>query len=131
MRERLVAFMMLVCGATTAWADAKQDCGNKSGDVAIVACTEAIRSNPSDAVLYLNRGGEYASKNELDLAIADFNKAIELDPQFAFAYNNRGIAYRTKGDDDRAIADYSKAIELDQVRQRLQWSRQCLLRQEG
>ena len=29
MRNRLVTLMMLVSGATIAWADAKQDCGSK------------------------------------------------------------------------------------------------------
>ena len=76
MRKRLVALMMLVCGTTTAWADAKQDCGNKSGDVAIAACTEAIRSNPNSPSYLNTLAAAYAEKGRFSEAIDAGDRAL-------------------------------------------------------
>jgi tetratricopeptide (TPR) repeat protein len=102
--------------AATAQDDANS-CIRDSGDAAISACTRAIASNlysHSDlALLYNNRGVEYANKGDLDRAMADYDQAIALDAKLAAAYNNRGLAYHNKGNLDHAIADFSAAIALD------------------
>ena len=94
MHQAFIAGLLIVVSASAALADAKDDCVKKSGDVAIVACTEAIRLNPKDAASYVNRSFEYLQKDEYDRAIADTTKAIELAPKGALACNNRSFAYQ-------------------------------------
>jgi len=110
----VVAGPMLASPAVAADADV---CAKASGDEAIAACTRAIGSSRVQgrelALVYFNRGIEYAAKGDDDRAIADFTAAIRLDPKDAYAYNNRGSAYKGKGDLDRAIADYGETIRLN------------------
>ena len=83
-------------------------------DDAIREYSNAIKSNPSYAVVYDNRGSLYLNKGEFNKAIADFSKAIELDPEFIDAYLNRGIVYaHGTGQYVRAVTDFNKAIELN------------------
>jgi tetratricopeptide (TPR) repeat protein len=82
-------------------------------DRAIATFSEAIRSDPTSAVAFNNRGAAYMKKGDNDRAIADYTEAIRLDPKNASALNNRGLAYANKGDNNRAIADYTDAIRLD------------------
>ena len=81
-------------------------------DRAIADCDEAIRRDPKDANVYVDRGNAHAARRDFDRAIADFDAAIGLNPALAMAYNNRGVAWRNKGDLARAVADYSEAIRL-------------------
>jgi stress-induced-phosphoprotein 1 len=53
---------------------------------AIKAYTEAIRRNPSDAVLYSNRAACYMKLGEFQLGIKDCEKSIELDPNYVKSY---------------------------------------------
>src|SRR5580700_1889733 len=93
-----IAAAVLTVAISPVLAATVQDDGNScvrdSGDAAISACTRAIGSNlysHSDlALLYNNRGVEYANKGDVDRAIADYDQAIALDPKLAAAYNNRG-----------------------------------------
>src|SRR5690242_17752082 len=92
-----------LCLTMTAWfvsmptfaapADDNQICSQTSGDVAIAACTRAIKSGRFKgndlARLYVDRGSVYGAKGDTDKAIADFNEAIRLDPTFGPAYYNR------------------------------------------
>ena len=91
----------------------QQSCYKGSGDVAIAACSRAIRQNPIDKFNYYGRGLAWLKKGDYDKAIADLNEAIRLDPKYALAYNNRGFAWSNKGENDRAIADFNEAIRLD------------------
>src|SRR5437879_3312186 len=91
---RLVAFWLgLLIGTSAALADAREDCDNKRGELAIKGCTELILQNPRNAIAYNNRGIAYRIKDEDDRAIADYTKAIEIDPKYADAYYNRGNIY--------------------------------------
>ena len=64
-------------------------------DQAIADVNEAIRSNPTDANAYFNRGiGLGVTKRSNDRANGDYSEAIRLDPQLSAAYNNRGNAVR-------------------------------------
>ena len=68
------AFMALGMPMVAA-ADDSQTCWKESGDVAIAACSRAIKSGRFKghalAVIYTNRGIEYSRKNDYDRAIAD------------------------------------------------------------
>lgn len=99
---------------TPASSDAKNACENKSGDEAIVGCSELIGQNPNNGAAFFNRGIEYAKKRDYDRAIADFSRAITIRPGDARAYNSRASSfYRGKDDFHHAIADYTKAVDLD------------------
>ena len=74
---------------------------------------EAIRLNPKDAVVYLNRGDAYCERGDYDKAIVDYDEAIRLDPENTTAYGSRSFVYYERGDYDKAIADCDKAIQLD------------------
>src|SRR5262245_48507816 len=45
--------------------------------------SQIIKSNPTDAGAYINRGDAQANAGELGLAISDFSVAIRLDPDIA------------------------------------------------
>jgi tetratricopeptide (TPR) repeat protein len=98
-------------------ADDRETCKTASGDVAIEACSNAIKSKKFKkrvlSLLYTNRGVEYGLKKDFEHAIADHDQAIKIDPKNPIAYNNRGNAYDGKREFDRAIADYDQAIKLD------------------
>ena len=82
-------------------------------DSAVNDFNEAIKLNPTDVSVYLNRGRAYSNKKNYDLAIEDYNKVIELNPKEAMAYFNRGESYEKKGNALQAIGDYQKVVELD------------------
>ena len=92
---RVITFIVLlavcVCSgshqAVAQTAD-QQSCNKNYGDVAIAACSRAIRQNPKDA---------------LDM----------VETKLAAAYNGRYIEWRRKGDNDSAIGDYNEAIRLN------------------
>jgi tetratricopeptide (TPR) repeat protein len=80
---------------------------------AIADFSQALKLDPNNAKIYVERGNAYGDKGDNDRAIADYDQAIRLNPNFAEAYSNRGNAYLSKGDHDRAIADYDQAIRLN------------------
>jgi len=86
---------------------------NRIYDRAINDLTQAIRLDPDNAIVYVERGVAYRGKGDNDRAIEDFNQAIRLDPNSTRAYFNRGSAYRNKGDNERAIEDFNQAIRID------------------
>ena len=87
---------------------------------AIEACSEVLRSAPSDDKAYFIRGQAYAWGFNYDQAIADYTRVVEINSGNAnpwsprvIIYLNRGIAYQYNGDQSRGLADINKAIELN------------------
>lgn len=113
----IIAVVMLLAFCRLAAADDRETCKNSSGDVAIAACENAIKSGKFKgktlSILYTNRGVEYVGKEDVERAIADHDQAIKLDPKNSLAFNNRGNAYSAKREFDRAITDYDQAIKLN------------------
>jgi tetratricopeptide (TPR) repeat protein len=85
----------------------------KEYDKAISSFTDAIRLDPTSALVYCQRGRAYGYKGDYDNAISDFDEAIRLDPRLALAYNARGVVYFNQGKLDKAISEYDEAIQLD------------------
>jgi tetratricopeptide (TPR) repeat protein len=83
-----------------------------SGDEAVTACTAAIRKNPKDAKLYVQRGVAWSQTGDYDYAIGDFSKAIRLDPSNASAFYNLGIAQQKKGELQESLVDFKRYAEL-------------------
>ena len=92
-------------------------------DKTIADCTEGIRLNPTNALLYCYRGAVYVVQREFDKAIADCTEAIRIKPDYAEAYFDRGRAYFFKGEYDKAIAQWTEAIRLDPTNAEAYFSR--------
>ncbi len=81
-------------------------------DAAIQSYTSALKFDPDDATVLLERGKLYLEKRALSLALADLNRAIRLHPNFGDAYYCRAIVYQELGDKEKAEADFNTADEL-------------------
>ena len=75
--------------------------------------TEAIKTNPNSASLYLERGKLHVQAGNRQLGIDDFTKAIELDPSNTEAYFERGKNLFFRTEFVPAYYDYKKIIELN------------------
>src|ERR1700674_1353787 len=111
-----VATVVLLAGPAA--ADDKDTCSNESGDVAIAACSRAIKSGKYRGSnlfeLFYNRGMEYEAKGDNDRAIQDYDQAIRLNQQDSKASNHRDVASRNKDQYDRAVVqDYYQSIRLN------------------
>lgn len=80
---------------------------------AIADCTEAIRLEPDNPRLHLERAGAHSRLNRYEEAIADYDRAIGLDPDHAAAYLGRCHARSELGRHEEAIEDYDHAVHLD------------------
>jgi Flp pilus assembly protein TadD len=72
----------------------------------------ALRFNPSNLKIYVNRGVSYMNLGDFDQALRDLNQAIEIDPSNAQIYINRAAVYAFQFRDDLAAADAERSIEL-------------------
>jgi tetratricopeptide (TPR) repeat protein len=89
----------------------KRKLGNFKG--AIADFTEDIRTHPSHALAYSDRGFARDKLGDYRGAIQDYTQAIRLNPNDADAYYNQGLVRRKLGDYRGAIRDYMKAIRLN------------------
>lgn len=111
--SRLAALAIaLLLGSGAALADARTDCFEKSGEVAIRACTEAIQQNPKDAVSHVNRAFEYLQKGDYARSIADYSRAIDLDSTRWDAFQGRAWAYLRTGKPAEGLPDAEQSIKL-------------------
>ena len=107
-----ICVVALAAGASAVLADARKDCFEKSGDIAIRACSDAIRRDPKDTVSYVNRAFEYVQKGEHAQSIADYSKAIELDANRPDAYQGRAWAYFKTGKPAQGLADADRSLQI-------------------
>lgn len=75
--------------------------------------SEAIRLEPKEGDLYVNRAFLRYNRDDYFGAMADYDYAITLDPLNSAAIYNRGLLRMESRDNDRAIADFSRVLELD------------------
>lgn len=75
--------------------------------------SEAIRLEPKEGDLYVNRAFLRYNRDDYFGAMADYDYAIQLDPLNSAAIYNRGLLRMESRDNDRAIADFSRVLELD------------------
>ncbi|MDP2331990.1 MAG: tetratricopeptide repeat protein [Reyranella sp.] len=91
--------------------------GNVPDDVQISACTQVIKSAPSDAAVlntaHFYRGLTYAQTGRCKLAIPDFTAAIKYDPKDSDAYWSRHVCKQALGDAAGAAADKKAAKAID------------------
>ena len=79
----------------------------------IADCTEAIRLDPDNPRLYLERAEARASLERYEEAVPGFDRAIGLEPDHAAAYLGRCHAKSELGRHEQAIEDYDHAVHLD------------------
>ena len=72
---------------------------------------EALRIAPNPAA-FVNRGGTYFGKGDIDRAFADYAEALRLDPESVSALYSRGMLTFITGKNDRGIADFDQAIHV-------------------
>jgi tetratricopeptide (TPR) repeat protein len=96
-------------------AGSRSPCSSKNitSDEAIVACTAALRKNPRDAKLLIQRGVAWDQMGDHDYAIGDFSRAIRLNPRNALAYFYRGVAREKKGELEESLRDFRRYSELN------------------
>lgn len=85
-------------------------------DLALEDSNEAVRLDPLNALLYVERGLIRDARKEYDKAIDDYSEAIGLNPQLVCAYSDRGAAWADKQEFKKAMADFGQAIQLDPKR---------------
>jgi tetratricopeptide (TPR) repeat protein len=107
-----VIVLSLAVTSAIALADARKDCFEKSGEVAIAACSAAIALNPRDAVSYINRGFEYLQKGDYARSVGDYSKAIALDSRRPDAYQGRAWAYLRSGKASEALPDAERSLQI-------------------
>jgi tetratricopeptide (TPR) repeat protein len=97
-------------------ADDSKICAKESGEIAIEACSRAIKSGRYKgrdlARQYMYRGVERSLKKDYDLALADYGEALRIDNKYADAFYNRCVLYNAKEDYDRAVADCGQAVKF-------------------
>jgi tetratricopeptide (TPR) repeat protein len=80
---------------------------------ALVCFDDEIRTNPRNALAYVQRGNVHRHLAELPKAAEDLTKAIELNRRLALAYAYRGDVNADLDHDDAGLADCNQAIQID------------------
>uniref|UniRef100_A0A2P2JYY9 Uncharacterized protein MANES_06G004100 n=1 Tax=Rhizophora mucronata TaxID=61149 RepID=A0A2P2JYY9_RHIMU len=75
--------------------------------------TEAIKLNPTSAILYATRADVYIKLKKPNAAIRDANAALQINPDSAKGYKARGIARAMLGQWEEAANDLHVASKLD------------------
>ena len=88
--------------------------------------TEAIRLEPKESGLYVNRAFLRYHRDDYFGAMADYDYAVQLDPLNAAAIYNRGLLRMESRDNDRAIIDFSRVLELEPEDHRALYNRALL-----
>ena len=79
----------------------------------IADCSEAIRLDPRNPALYLERAAARSTAGRFEEAVSDYDRAIRLDPDHAAAYIGRCRAKSELGQHEDAVEDYDHAVRLD------------------
>lgn len=95
-------------------------------DKAEADISEAIRLEPKEGNLYVNRAFLRYNCDDYFGAMADYDYAIQLDPLNSAAIYNRALLRMESRDNDRAIVDFSRVLELDPEDYRALYNRTLL-----
>ena len=80
---------------------------------AISDMDEAIKLQPREVGLYINRAFLRYNSDDYGGAMDDYDYALQLDPLSVPAIFNRGLLRMEVRDFDNAVKDFSRALELD------------------
>src|SRR5690242_6133686 len=79
---------------------------------AVAILTQIIKSDPTNASAYLNRGSAQVTLGEVSFALDDYSTALSLAPDMVEAWYNRGTTLTHMHRFEAAIADFTEAIRL-------------------
>ncbi len=82
-------------------------------DKAIKDYDEAIRLDPTNVLVYVNRASVLNDIWSFDKAMQDCDRALQLDPKLAVAFSTRAQVWAVRLDADKAMIDCNEAIRLD------------------
>ena len=82
-------------------------------DRAEATLSAAIKLDPNDLELYIDRAQAMAQRDDLDNAVRDLDFVLSRDPLKTDAYVFRASAYRLMGKTDLASADLVTALQLN------------------
>jgi len=82
-------------------------------DLAVVNYNEAIKIDPNDYELYIQRGKIKIAKLEFQEAILDFNQSIGVNDKNPDAFYQRGLINKKLGQFPAALNDFNQAILLN------------------
>jgi len=94
------------------YAQAQACVGAGKPQRAVALLTQIIKSYPTDATAYLNRGSAFARSGEVALALSDFGIALNLKPDLVEGWYDRGTLFTHMRRFEAAIADFTEAIRL-------------------
>jgi tetratricopeptide (TPR) repeat protein len=72
----------------------------------------AINVDPTNPILYIERGAARTANHQLREAVEDLDRAIGLDPGSSAAFLERGALYTQMSEFGRAIEDIDESIKL-------------------
>ncbi|HMC11009.1 MAG TPA: tetratricopeptide repeat protein [Pirellulaceae bacterium] len=102
-----------------------------AGDDAILQIVEAIRLEPTNAILAMRAGEMYLAVGHREAAKEQAERAIRLDPTLAGAWALRGRCFAKMNLPDRALADLERSVELAPDRSDLLLEVALVYRQRG
>ena len=73
---------------------------------------EALKSDSTNARIWLNRGSSRAQTGDLEAALKDFDQSVRLDPNLGIGHLMRATALREKGARAEACAAFAQAARL-------------------
>ena len=82
-------------------------------DKAEATLNAAIKLDPEDLELHIDRAQALAQRGDLDGAVQDLNFVLKRDPMKSDAYVFRASAYRQLGKTDQASADLVTALQIN------------------
>jgi S1-C subfamily serine protease len=80
---------------------------------AIEYYNQAIRLEPRNANIYVNRARAYLNLKDYQGALEDYNQAIQINPNYSAVYYGRGIVYQLLKNKNKALQDYNSAIRIN------------------
>jgi len=80
---------------------------------AVLAFSEAIKLNPTNAPAFLNRGSAKFELKDVEGALRDINRAIQLDSSNEAAFYSKGVCEFVLKDFKSADADLTTAVNFD------------------
>ncbi len=82
-------------------------------DKALSDFNRCIELNPTEPLIFSNRGNLHGLMGNYELALKDYSKSAELDSTKIDTYINKGVTYIKMEQYDKAISEFDKAEQME------------------